>query len=81
MVSHACHMLLWPAVSSFLLSYTMSITSVFRNASVVGMVVFVLPDLNFWTGLNLLLSGVLRHSSKDKSRDLCYLALPSLLDS
>ena len=48
-----------------MLSYTLSITSGFSNASVVGKVVLVLRGINFWTGLNPLLSGVLRHSSKD----------------
>ena len=70
MVLHACHMLLWPAVSSVMLSYTPSVTSGFSNASVVFLVVLVLQDINFWTGLNPLLLGVLRPSSRDIWRSL-----------
>ena len=79
MVLYACHMRLWPAVSFFfMLSYPPSITSGFSNVSVVGMVVLVVRDIKFWTGLiNPLLSVVLRHSSKD----ICDLVWPSLLDS
>ena len=36
----------------------------------VGMVVLDLRDINFWTGLNPLLSGVLPHLSKDIWRSL-----------
>ena len=73
MVLHACHMLLLLlSCCLFLLmfSYTPSITSGFSNASVVGMVVLDLRDINFWIRLTPLLSGVLRHSSKDIWRSL-----------
>ena len=53
-----------------MLSYIPSITSDFSNASVVGMVVLVLQDINFWTGLKPLPSGVLCHSSKAIWRSL-----------